>query len=444
MNIMSSTIFALSSGTGTSGVAIIRASGPGVLRIVTEFALGVLPPRAARLVRIIDPTSNELIDTALALRFPAPRSYTGEDVLELHVHGGRAVIAALLAALSRIEGCRLAEAGEFTRRAFHNGKLDLTEAEGLADLIAAETEAQRRQALRVAGGALRDLYDGWRIKLIESMALMEASLDFSDEPDVASDSVAQARAAATSLRAQLSSHLEDERRGEILRDGLRVVIAGPPNAGKSSLLNALARRDVAIVSPEPGTTRDVVEARLDLGGYPIIVCDTAGIRDRPAGAIEAEGIRRSLARFAEADLVLWLIDACHPISTLPIELLDQGAKVLPVLSKIDLSRPAGLTVAAAVSTLTGEGLPALLDVIGQRAARQLDAGDSPQITTSRQRSLVVATGVALDAFFAGSPEQPELRAEDLRQAARSLGLLTGRVDVEDVLHQLFGRFCIGK
>jgi len=441
---MSPTIFALSSGAGIAGVAVIRASGPGVLGAIAALHLGALPPRTARLVRVIHPATGELIDTALALHFPAPQSYTGEDVLELHVHGGRAVIVAVLDALSKIEGCRLAEAGEFTRRAFHNGKLDLTQAEGLADLIAAETEAQRKQALRDTNKTLRDIYDVWRDQLVTAMALMEASLDFSDEADVAADAVLHARTVVTKLSSEIAIHLNDKRRGEILRDGFKVVIAGPPNAGKSSLLNALARRDVAIVSPEPGTTRDVVEARLDLGGYPVIVSDTAGIRSDPSGAIEAEGIRRSIARSAEANLVIWLIDASDPVIAAPRELLDQGAEVLPVLNKIDLGLAPAIPHAAAVSVRTGDGLPALLNLIGRRAAECFEPGGAPLITTARQRALVEAARTGLEAFLGGSPEQPELRAEDLRQAAQSLGRITGRVDVEDVLDQVFGAFCIGK
>jgi len=441
---MSPTIFALSSGAGTAGVAVIRVSGPSVRAIIAALGLGTLPPRAARLIRIKDPTTSETIDSALALHFPAPRSFTGEDVLELHVHGGRAVIAAVLAALSRIEGCRLAEPGEFTRRAFHNGKLDLTEAEGLADLISAETEAQRRQALRVAGGELRDLYEGWRAQLIQAMALMEASLDFSDEADVAADAVARARTVVEDLCSKIAMHLDDKRRGELLRDGFKVVIAGPPNAGKSSLLNAIARRDVAIVSPLPGTTRDVIETRLDLAGYPVILSDTAGIRDDAEGPIEAEGIRRSFATVAEANLVLWLIDAGDPKVAPPIELQDQAGEVEPVFNKADLGMAPRDWQGLAISTKTGAGLAELLSFIALRASTRLERGDAPLITTARQRLLVVATQTNLLAFLGGAMSQPELRAEDLRQAATALGRITGRVDVEDVLDSVFSAFCIGK
>ena len=443
MNMMSPTIFALSSGNGTAGVAVIRVSGPDLAPIIATLGLGALPPRAARLVKISDPATHDQIDSGLALFFPAPRSYSGEDVLELHVHGGRAVVAAALGALSRIDGCRLAEAGEFTRRAFHNGKLDLTQAEAISDLVDAETEAQRKQAMRGFDKVIYETFKLWRGQLVGGMALMEASLDFSDEADVAADAVNQARGLVTKLHAEIAASLNDGRRGEILRDGFKVVIAGPPNAGKSSLLNALARRDVAIVSPEPGTTRDVVEARLDLGGYPVIVSDTAGIRANPQGAVEAEGIRRSLARAAEADLVIWLIDVGAPQPT-PQELQGQAVEVEPVLNKIDLAEVPDDWQGSAISTRTGDGLNELLNFIALRAATGLQTDEPPLITTARQRALVVAAQSSLTAFLAGDRAQPELRAEDLRQAAQSLGRISGRVDNEDVLDQVFGKFCIGK
>ena len=454
----SDTIFALSSATGVAGVSVIRVSGSAVSDVAGKLKLGALEPRRAKLAKIIDPQTGEPVDTGLVLSFAGPASFTGEDVLELHVHGGRAVVAALLAALSRLPGLRMAEAGEFTRRAFHNGKLDLTGAEGLAALLAAETEAQRKSALRVAGGELRDLYDGWRSALIEAMALMEAAIDFSDEADVADDAVAQSRTRVFALQAQITTHLNDNRRGEILRDGLKVVLAGPPNAGKSSLLNALARRDVAIVSPEPGTTRDVIEARLDLGGYPVIVSDTAGIRPDPNGAIEQEGIRRTYVNAREADIVIWLIDSTDPQLVPPADLVSVGQILLRVISKSDLadgmgSDPfrelgtppeRGLTPLPAISTQTGQGIAELLATLTANARDCIGDDGSAAIITSRQRSLLIETTRSLAAFLDGNPEATELRAEDLRQAAQSLGRLTGRVDVEDVLDRVFSSFCIGK
>ena len=286
-------------------MAVIRISGPGV-RFGLETLIGSVPePRRATL-RSIGRGSAKPIDRGLVLFFPAPESFTGEDVAELHVHGGRAVVAAVLAELAGFAGFRPAEAGEFTRRAFLNGRMDLTEVEGLADLIAAETEAQRRQAVRQAGGALRVLYDGWRERLVRARALIEAELDFADEDDIPASVSGGAFAEARAVGQEIAAHLAD-RRGERLREGAEVVVLGPPNAGKSSLINAIAQRDVAIVAPEPGTTRDLIEVRLDLGGYPVTLVDTAGLRDA-AGEVEREGIRRARVRAEGADVVLWLAD----------------------------------------------------------------------------------------------------------------------------------------
>src|SRR6202047_4887041 len=302
-----STIFALSSGRPPAAIAVVRVSGPRA-GVALEKLIGRLPePRKAALARVRDPASGEIVDEALALWFPAPHSETGEDVAELQLHGGPAVIAGILNALGRIEGCRPAEAGEFTRRAFENGRLDLTAVEGLADLIAAETPAQRRQAFRQLKGLIGDRAEAWRRTLIEALALVEARIDFSDEADVPEDLVGPALRATRQLRDEIAGVLSDGRRGERLRDGLVVAIAGPPNAGKSTLLNRLARREAAIVSPHPGTTRDVIEVHLDLDGYPVTLLDTAGIRDS-AELVEQEGVRRRRRRAAAADLVLWVID----------------------------------------------------------------------------------------------------------------------------------------
>ena len=302
-----STIFALSSGRPPAAIAVVRVSGPRA-GVALEKLIGRLPePRKAALARVRDPASGEVIDEALALWFPAPRSETGEDVAELQLHGGQAVIAGVLDALAMIEGCRPAEAGEFTRRAFENGRLDLTAVEGLADLIAAETQAQRRLAFRQLKGLIGDRAEAWRRRLIEALALVEARIDFSDEADVPEDLLGPALHAAQQLRDEIAGVLADGRRGERLRDGLVVAIAGPPNAGKSTLLNRLARREAAIVSPYAGTTRDVIEVHLDLDGYPVTLLDTAGIRDSDE-PVEQEGVRRARERAAAADLVLWVID----------------------------------------------------------------------------------------------------------------------------------------
>lgn len=431
------------------------------------------------------PVTSEPLDKAVVLFFAAPRSETGEDVAEFQVHGGLAVVAAVLTALDAVEGCRMAEPGEFVRRAFLNGKLDLAEVEGLADLVDAETEAQRRQALAQSSGALSKLYEGWRRELIAAMALVEAAIDFSDEGDVSAGAMKQAFAAVAPLADEIARHLADGRRGEILRDGYRVALLGAPNAGKSSLLNALARREAAIVSEEAGTTRDVIEVRLDLGGYPVIVSDTAGLREAE-GAVEREGIRRSLAAAERADLVLWLVEPggeSGPPSALAAspESLDESSKVsretaAPVLlvrTKADLEDTTasatfcpegrrtdcdigssvddvGLGVGAGperpivISVKTGKGLEDLVARITAIAAARLADRAGPPLTQERHRAALNICLDSLRALQAGPSDEPELRAEDLRRAAHALGRITGRVDVEDVLGEIFGRFCIGK
>ncbi len=436
-----STIFALSSGHGRSGVAVIRLSGLAAADTLATMA-GKLPgPRQASVRTLHAARTSEPIDQALVLFFPAPASFTGEDVVELHIHGGPAVIARMLEELSAHPGLRLAEPGEFTRRAFENGRLDLTEAEGLADLIAADTEAQRRQALAQGSGHLRQILEGWRSDLVRALALIEAAIDFSDEADVPAEAMAPARIIATRLSETIRRHLDAGHRGEILRDGFRVVLTGYPNAGKSSLLNALARRDVAIVSSEPGTTRDAIEVRLDLDGLPVIVTDTAGIRP-PEGAIEREGIRRTYARADEAGLVLWLTDGSEPGRRPPADFASDQAPII-VATKCDLVG-AGSGPGLKVSALTGEGLDALTRLIAERARSTLPAGEPALVTRARHRQGLEHCGAALDRFLAGPTADLELRAEDLRAAAMALGRLTGRVDAEHVLDEIFASFCIGK
>jgi tRNA modification GTPase len=303
-----STIFALSSGRGPAAIAVIRISGPRAGDALKQLTGKIPSPRQAALARIRDPRTQDIIDEALGLWFPAPHSETGEDVAELQLHGGRAVIAAVLSALASLDGLRPAEAGEFTRRAFENGKLDLTAVEGLADLVAAETQGQRRQAFRQMKGLLGNCAEAWRQRLIQALALVEARIDFSDEADVPENLLAPALAIARELETEIAAALADGGRGERLREGLVVAIAGPPNAGKSTLLNRIARREAAIVSPFAGTTRDVIEVHLDLGGWPVTLLDTAGIRDT-ADPVELEGVRRARERANGADLVLWVVDA---------------------------------------------------------------------------------------------------------------------------------------
>jgi len=442
---MQTTIYALSTAPGRAGVAVIRVSGPQAGEVLCQLAGGVPAPRAACLRQIRHPATGAPLDRSLVLWFPAPASFTGEDVAELHVHGGRAVIESVLAALSEVPDMRAAGAGEFARRAFENGKLDLTAVEGLADLIDADTEAQRLQALRQSDGALARVSEGWRAQIISALAEIEADLDFSDESDVAVFHDRPVSAQITRLEQEIRSHLDDGHRGEIVRDGLRVAIAGPVNAGKSSLLNALARREAAIVSDTPGTTRDVVEVRLDLNGYPVIISDTAGMRETSED-IEAEGIRRALARAAEAHVVVWLVDGgaskkTNPPGEIPAE------KLLTVVNKSDLllshetsSPDANLYI----SVQTRRGIDELIAHIGAEAAARLEAGETVPLTRERHRRELEDAAQSLRAFIHGSPAEPELRCEDLRRAADCIGRLTGRIDVEDILDAIFSRFCIGK
>ena len=443
------TIFALSSGTGRAGVAVIRVAGPQAGVVVDRMAAPRPKPRYAGFRRVRHPETAEVLDEALVLWLPGPKTETGEDMAELQIHGGAAVIRAVLQGLSCIAGCRLAEPGEFARRAFHNGRLDLTAAEGLADLIDAETEAQRRQALAQAGGGLAKLYEGWRARLLTARGLAEAAIDFSDEGDVAEDALARARHEARSLLAEVAAHLDDGHRGEIVRDGFRIVLAGPPNSGKSSLLNALSRRDVAIVSPEAGTTRDVLEVRLDLGGYAVMLADTAGLREAE-GAVEREGIRRTLGRVRDADLVLWLVDATCPVWQPPADFGVAADRVLVVLNKVDFSGPVtGTSVPGgilSVSALTGLGMAGLIERMEGEVAERLDEAVPGQVllTQERHRVALKQGRDALLRFLDGAEAGVELQAEELRLAADALGRVVGRVGVEDVLAEIFGRFCIGK
>jgi tRNA modification GTPase len=451
-----STIFALSSGRPPAAIAVVRVSGPRAGAALEKLIGRVPEPRKAALARVRDPASGEVIDEALALWFPGPHSETGEDVAELQLHGGQAVVAGVLKALAAIEGCRPAEAGEFTRRAFENGRLDLTAVEGLADLIAAETPAQRRLAYRQLKGLIGNRAEAWRRQLIEALALVEARIDFSDEADVPEDLVGPALNAAQQLRSKIAEALADGRRGERLRDGLVVAISGPPNAGKSTLLNRLARREAAIVSPHPGTTRDVIEVHLNLDGYPVTLLDTAGIRDS-SEPIEQEGMRRAKERAAAADLILWVTEssAADP-SAGDASKSFGGTPIWLVQNKVDLTRTAASrneslfdrrehSFEISISALTGTGMDNLQSALAVFAKNYFAATESTLITRARHRHALEQTVAALDrALEPAKAQHEELIAEELRAAATTLGRLTGRVDVEDILDVIFRDFCIGK
>ena len=439
------TIFAVSTAPGRAAIAVIRISGSSAGEVLRRMTGSVPPVRQAALRLIRHPVTGATLDQALVLFFAGPFSETGEDIAEFQVHGGRAVISAVLDALVLVPGCRSAVPGEFARRAFANGKLDLTAAEGLIDLIDSETEGQRVQALRQASGELYRLYQSWREILIHAQALVEAGIDFSDEADVGLNAFKQAKSRVVALHRVVAAHLESAQRGEIMRDGFRVVIVGPPNAGKSSLFNALAQREAAIVSEEPGTTRDVIEIHLNLGGIPVVVNDTAGLRETE-GSIEREGIRRALKWAMTANLVIWLVDAATPVWELP-EGIDPNADILRVLNKVDRVAAVmggGQDQALRISAKRGDGMEALIDAIVARARATLGNDDHPAPTQARHREQLRTCLDHLETFLVGSEDQFELRAEDLRQAAISLGRITGRVDPEDVLDQIFSRFCIGK
>jgi tRNA modification GTPase len=447
------TIFALSSGRPPAAIAVIRISGPRA-RVALEQLIGRVPqPRRASLAHVRDPATGDVIDEGLALWFPGPNSETGEDIAELHVHGGRAVIAAVLAALAKLPGFRHAEAGEFTRRAFENGRMDLTAVEGLADLVAAETEAQRRQAYQQLRGLLGDRAESWRQRLIEALALVEAGIDFSDEEDVPKDMMTRSLQLIQPLAEEISK--AGTQQGERLREGLRVAIAGPPNAGKSTLFNRLARREAAIVSPFPGTTRDVLELHLDLVGYPVTVLDTAGIRET-TDPVEREGVRRASEQASGADLVLWVVDATiaqwrdDPKRCA----IRTGPDAWLVVNKIDLlpqeekqsieSEFGGKETVNLISSATGAGIDSLLNAVA-RFAEHVFTPEPALVTRERQRAHLTETIVALrDAQRAAQDGREEIMAEQLRLASRALGKLLGRVDVEDVLDVIFRDFCIGK
>jgi tRNA modification GTPase len=432
------TIFAAASGTGKAAVRIFRISGAETHTVSRLLSLEPLPPRVACLRSVRDPRSGEAVDAGLAIWFPAPASFTGEDCLELHLHGGRAIERAISGILSELPGCRLAEAGEFAWRAFLNGKMDLTEVEGLADLIDAETELQRRQALGQNNGRLLRTAQSWRGALISCLALVEGEIDFEDEADVPKDVMNEVLSLVSEVRRDLRSAIEDFSRAELTRDGFCVVILGPPNAGKSSLLNYLADREAAIVSARPGTTRDLIEVSLDLDGASIVLVDTAGLQSSD-DEIEQIGIRKARERAERANLVLWLTpDGSDEFG--PHGIGDKESVVV-IHSKCDLSKARSQKLA--VSTFTGEGVKELLALISERAHASLQAENPALLTRKRHLSLASSALVELEAVLP-SRHDLEVVAERLRQASRSLEALFGRIDSEEILGDIFSRFCVGK
>ena len=433
------TIFALSSGRLPSGVAVIRMSGPMVQTVIETILGAKLQPRKAY-YRSLKAQDGSIIDHGLALFFPGPASFTGEDCLEFQIHGGIAVVQKLLEELSKFENCRLAEAGEFTRRAFANGKMDLTVAEGLADLIAAETEGQRRLALQVASGAQRNLYNGWRRRLVEARALIEAELDFADESDVPGSVSGQVWQWLDSLRAEIKHHIDGGKRAAMLRDGLHIVIVGAPNAGKSSLLNYLAGREVAIISSEAGTTRDLLEVKLNLAGIPVYITDTAGLRETES-LVEQIGIARAREKAADADLILTMQDMHDP---LPVELDETDVEIWTIGNKSDLQPDSVGNWQYRISTKSGEGLDTLLQAMEQFSEQRIGLIQDAVPTRQRHINLLNSTIDEISKAIERHTMPLELRAENMRLASHYLGRITGDVDVEEILDVIFSQFCIGK
>jgi tRNA modification GTPase len=432
-----STIYALSSAEGKAGISVIRVSGNKASEVIKKLGGTTSYPRIAKIIKLIDPDNGEIVDKAISILFPGPNSFTGEDTVELFVHGGRAVIDKIFDILARFNGLSFAEPGEFTKRSFMNGKLDLTSVEGLADLINADTELQRKQALSQMEGSLFKLYDNWRTMLIKSLSYIEANIDFIEE-DLPKNLLEKEMLSVGIILDQINRHLADGKKGERLRDGYRVVLAGAPNTGKSSLLNLLSNRDVAIVSSEPGTTRDIIDVYLDINGCPIIISDTAGIRDSDSN-IEQQGIDRAKARIAESDLILWLQDSslkeniAYPYSS------DKNIIEVSTKSDISIIEREGLCI----SVKDNSGIEELIDLIGINALNGC-ATEGSFITRGRHRDSLIKISNSLTNVIHIDLRSIEIIAEELRSACNALGKITGRVDVEDLLDVIFSDFCIGK
>ena len=431
-----STVFALSSGGLPSGTAVIRISGPNAFDVFPSMVRQAPVSRTASLLKIYHSQTSELLDHAIVVTFEEGRSFTGEDTVELHCHGGVATVDAVLSSLSVMQYFKPAEAGEFSRRAFESGRMDLTELEGLSDLISAQTESQRRLALSQSSGALRELYEGWRSELIQLRAYIEAEFDFADEDDVPGSVSDQVWDRVSVLKSAIDDHLDDDRRGEIVRDGFKIALIGAPNAGKSSLLNALARRDVAIVSDQPGTTRDVVEVQLNLSDQLVIVSDTAGLRETDDD-VESEGIRRSHLKAESADLILWLQASDDEVLSCPYE------TAIRVWTKSDIvsEKPSGSWIS--ISTKSPDGLNDLFDCLNLMIRGDDIEHTEILMTRVRHRNFLIDVNAHLVSCLSHSNDQV-IRSEDLRLAADALGRITGRIDVEDLLDVIFSEFCIGK
>lgn len=443
------TIYALSTVFGKSGVAVIRVSGTGALKIIsamTDLNPAAVKPRYAHFIKLRHSVSKELLDKCLLLYFKAPHSFTGEDVIELHTHGSRAVIAAVMDSLAQIDGYRLAEPGEFSKRAFYNGKMDLTEAEGLADLIDAETAEQQKYAVRQMDGGLKDLYEGWRETLVGILAHLEAYIDFPDE-NIPQDIVSGMQNTVFKLIEDVKKHLRDDTVGERLREGFRVAIIGAPNAGKSSLLNQIARREAVIVSDIAGTTRDAIDIHLDLGGYPVMFTDTAGLRET-AEEIERKGIAVAHDKARQADLVIYLFDAskdsAQDIEKYKKEFADKLLVVANKRDKLSSEQIAGLQKSGClvISAKQNLGTDKLLENIKEHISARFTSGSGLLISRRRYREALQNTVELLQNF--GFDKEIELTAEDIRLAAREIGKITGRIEVDEILDKIFGSFCIGK
>ena len=439
----SDTIYAASSGAGRAGIAVVRVSGPQAAEALRTMAGNLPAPRQAVVRKLSDPAKEDTLDQAVVLWLPGPRSVTGEDVAEFHVHGSAAVIAGLFAAFNTIRGLRPAEAGEFTRRAFANGRIDLVEAEGLADLLNARTSRQRQQAMHHLMGDASSVYDNWRLKLLAILARVEAAVDFVEEEGVAEAAIANVRSDIVALADAMASALESAGKAVAIREGIKVVLAGLPNTGKSSLLNALAKREAAIVSSRPGTTRDVIEVVVEIEGLAVTLTDTAGLRDDSPDEIETIGISRTHRELGEADLVVWVGSPDVADSSTP---WSQVQPSLRVLNKVDLITPgaAHFPSSLAISARSGAGVAELIAELARLVREKYGQSGHPVIVRDRQKQAVKESIRYLNDSLSHGPAQLELAAEDLRKVAHSLGRITGRIDVEDLLAAIFSEFCIGK